>query len=95
MPWDLETDKPLNVPLLDINLKIHDFEIRDLRRPKLDDGTIPTMVLSTGIPMDVELELAKAQRVEIDGSSRVITEIQSTMDRLILSDGGIKRLYVC
>jgi len=95
MPWDLETDKPLNVPLLDINLKVHDFEIRNLRRPKLDDGTIPTMVLSTGIPMDVELELAKAQSVEIDGSSQVITEIQSTMDRLILSDGGIKRLYVC
>ena len=95
MPWDLKTDKPLNVPLLDINLKVHDLEIRNLRRPKLDDGTIPTMVLSTGIPMEIELELAKAQRVEIDGGSRVITEIQSTMESLILPDGGIKRLYVC
>lgn len=94
MPWNLETSAPLKMPLLDINLKIHDFEIRNLRRPKLDDGSIPTLVLSTTSPTDVELKLKERQSLEIDDRIQDVAEIQTTLNTLVLPDGGIERIYI-
>ncbi len=92
MPWQLGSPAVGHFPLIDIALRVDDFEIRDLHRLKLDDGRIPTLALDAGIELDCVFESdGEAAGIIVDDAERKTARFTGKVRRFTLPDGGFRR----